>query len=351
MAKLKPLRDQVIVITGASSGIGLVTARTAAKAGAKVVLAARSEEALRELESELNANGAVALAVPTDVADQAAVSRLADAALDRFGRIDTWVNDAGVSIYGNIEQVPVEDAKRLFETNYWGVVNGSLEAVKHLKSSGGALINIGSTLSDRAIPIQGHYSASKHAVKGFTDALRMELEADKVPISVTLIKPAGINTPYTQHAKNFMVEEPNLPPPVYDPQLVANAILHAATHKVRDLFVGSAGKAISAAGHYAPRLADYFMEGPMIAQQKKPNTWARNREGALYSAGNTLKERGDYPGYVRKTSLYTASTKHPLITLTLASLAGAAVVAALSSILAEDETTAQKLRRKAAALW
>lgn len=351
MFKLKPLRDQVIVITGASSGIGLVTARTAANAGARVVLAARSEDSLRQLETELNANGAVALAVPTDVADSGAVAALAQAALDRFGQIDTWINDAGVSIYGPIEQVPIEDARRLFETNYWGVVNGSLEAVKHLKRSGGALINIGSTLSDRAIPIQGHYSASKHAVKGFTDALRMELEADKAPISVTLIKPAGINTPYTKHAKNLMQEEPSLPPPVYDPKLVADAILHAATHKVRDLFVGSGAKAMSAMGHYAPRISDYIMEGPIISQQKKPHTQATDREGSLHTPSNRLEERGDYEGMVRKTSLYTTGAKHPLVTLAIATVAAGAAVAGLMALLAPEETTTQKLKKRVMSSW
>src|SRR5213076_34618 len=110
----------------------------------------------------------------------------------RFGGFDTWVNNAGVSVYGRIEQVPIEDLRKIFETNFWGVVYGSRIAMEQMKNTGGggALINIGSTLSDRAIPLQGMYSASKHAVKGFTDALRIELESESAPVSVTLIKPA-----------------------------------------------------------------------------------------------------------------------------------------------------------------
>lgn len=151
------------------------------------------------------------------------------------------------------------DQRRLFDTNYWGVVYGSIIAADHLSSKGGAIINIGSALSDRAVPIQGVYSASKHAIKGFTDALRMELDHDGAPVSVTLIKPAAINTPYTEHAKNYLAKEPAVPPPVYAPAIVAEAILYAAENAVRDLFVGGGAKALSMAGYYAPSLTDRML--------------------------------------------------------------------------------------------
>src|SRR5690606_25265691 len=198
---LRRLHEQVMVITGASSGIGLVTARKATQRGARVVLAARNAEALASLEAQLNDAGGEALAVVADVGNPADVENIATQALQRFGRIDTWVNNAGVSIYGPLLAVSVEDQRRLFDTNYWGVVHGARTAAKHLAGHGGAIITIGSTLSDRAIPLQGAYSASKHAVKGYTDALRMEIETAGLPIAVTLIKPGTIDTPYTQHAK------------------------------------------------------------------------------------------------------------------------------------------------------
>lgn len=353
MQRLKPLSEQVMVITGASSGIGLATARAACKAGARVVLAARSEEALAKLEAELNEKGVVALAVPTDVGDPAAVQMLARRAMDRFGRIDTWVNDAGVSIYGKIEEVTQADVRRLFETNYFGVVNGSVEAAKIMKEKGGAIINLGSTVSDRAVPIQGHYSASKHAVKGFTDALRMELEADRSPVSVTLIKPAAINTPYTKHAKNYMPEEPSLPPPVYDPQIVADAILYAATHRVRDMFVGSGGKAVSAAGHWAPRLTDRIMEGPIISMQKKRGTRAEDPEGALHNPGGGLEERGNYGGHVNRISVYTASRKHPYVSMAVAGLVAIAAGVMLAETLSPSasQKLAKAARKQLPSLW
>ncbi|HCW20987.1 MAG TPA: short-chain dehydrogenase, partial [Achromobacter sp.] len=151
---LKPLRDQVIVITGAGSGIGAATARMAGERGAKVVLAGRQEEALARIVEEVIRGGGAAVSVVADVGIEADHQRILDHAIQSYGRVDTWVNNAGVSIYGSLEQVPIEDQRKLFDTDYWGVVYGSLTAVRHMKQSGGALINVGSEVSDRAIPLQ-----------------------------------------------------------------------------------------------------------------------------------------------------------------------------------------------------
>src|SRR5690606_10142938 len=323
--QLKALSDQVIVITGASSGIGLTTARMAAREGAKVVLLSRNEEALKEIVEQLTADGSEAAYVVGDVADEQALRQAAQTAIDRFGRIDTWVNNAGISIYGRLQQVSEEDHRRLFETNFWGVVRGSLVAAEHM-GHGGAIINVGSTLSDRAIPIQGMYSASKAAVKGFTEAFRMELADAGVPISVTLIKPAGIDTPYRAHAKNYMAEEPLVPPPVYAPQTVARAILHCAQHPTRDLFVGSGGKMLGGLGGMLGGLMDKVMQAFMFKAQKgdRPARY----DDALYGPTSTLagEQQGGYEEYgmVRQRSYYTQATMHPLITL--AGLAGAAAL-------------------------
>jgi len=328
--RLKPLGEQVVLITGASSGIGLTTARMAARRGARVVLVARSEAPLRQLEEEINDAGGQALAVVADVGNEDDVRRAAEAAVTRFGGIDSWINDAGISIYGKLTQIPPDEHHRLFQTNFWGVVHGSLVAVGYLKGrGGGALINVGSTLSDRAIPIQGMYSASKHAVKGFTDALRMELEADNAPISVTLIKPGSINTPFPRHAKNHMGAEATLPPPVYAPDVVADAILHCCENPQRDVLVGGGGKAISSMGTIAPRLTDYFMEKTLIRGQQKDAPPARR--DALFGPSNDLSERGDYDGHTRETSTYTRAALHPLITGGILLAAGVAAAALFSS--------------------
>jgi short-subunit dehydrogenase len=289
---LKPVREQVIVITGASSGIGLATAIEAAKQGAKVVLSARSEAALSEIATQIRNQGGDAISIAADVADRTQVQRIADAAIDRFGRIDTWVNDAGVSIFGRIDQVSDEDNRRLFETNFWGVVNGSLVALPHLKTSHGALINLGSEVSDAVIPLQGMYSASKHAVKGFTDALRLELEqVDKAEIAITLIQPTAVNTPYPEHAANYMDREPKLPTPQIEPEEVAKAILDAASHHRRDVTVGATALLNTLTAKLAPPLADK-LSAKQVDRQQRDMPASRDRKGALYQGGGTGQTRG-----------------------------------------------------------
>ncbi len=310
--RLKPIAKQVIVITGATSGIGLATARMAAKQGARVVLAARNEQALQALQKELNIGGSEqAVYVVADVAREEDVRKISDQAMRAFGGFDTWFNNAAAAIYGRIEDVSIEDQQRLFETNFWGTVLGSRIALEHLRRHGGALLNMGSVVSDRAVPLQGPYSASKHAVKGFTDALRMEVEADGAPVSITLIKPGAIDTPRSKHAKNYTGVEPEETGPVYSPRVVARAVLHAAEHPVRDVLVGAGAKAMSVGGAYMPRLTDKLMEHTMLKthQSSRP---APEHDDGLYRPTNGLDERGDYRGRVLDSSAYTYASLHPI---------------------------------------
>jgi short-subunit dehydrogenase len=313
--KQKALNEQTIVITGATSGIGLVTARMAARRGADLVLVARNEEALKKLADELNEGENRSRFVVADVAQYDELKKAANEAKKAFGGFDTWINNAGVSIYGNLEDIAEEDSRRLFDTNFWGVVNGSLIAAKAMHHSGGTIVNIGSTLSDRAIPLQGMYSASKHAVKGFTDALRMELEAQDIPIHLSLVKPAAVDTPYKDHAKNYLGVRPQNPAPVYSPETVAETILYCAENPVRDVFVGAGGKLLSAVSEYAPRLADIYMENIMINGQKTDEHVDSNPMDSLHKpVDSSLTERGGYDGHVAESSLYTKASLHPIVT-------------------------------------
>ncbi|MBF6616617.1 SDR family oxidoreductase [Pollutimonas thiosulfatoxidans] len=323
---LRPLDKQVIVITGASSGIGLATAREAARRGARLVLASRNRKALDALVDELESRGSRAVAVTADVGVQEDHQKIMDTAKTAFGGFDTWVNNAGVSIFGKLEDVAIEDQRQLFETNFWGVVYGSLTAVAHMRDTGGALINVGSEVSDRAIPLQGAYSASKHAVKGYTDSLRMELEAEGVPISVTLIKPASVNSRFVEHAKNYMDVEPQLPPPVYSPRAVAEAILYAAEHPIRDVFVGSASKLISALGQKLPAVSDRLFGRTMMQAQRSTRA-AQSSRDALWDAGDGDVEHGNSPYRVHRRSLYTdMNTRWRALTWTAAGIATAVAV-------------------------
>ncbi|OUJ74619.1 SDR family oxidoreductase [Hymenobacter crusticola] len=321
--KLKPLNQQTIVITGATSGIGLATAKGAAKKGANVVLAARSGEDLDRIAEEIRSNGGKVAVVVADVGNVEDIERISQTAKTQFGGFDTWVNDAAASIWGRLEEVTHEDSRRMFDTNFWGVVYGSLEAVKHLKQHGGALINLGSVASDIAFPLQGMYSASKHAIKGFTDALRIELEEEKAPVSVTLIKPSAINTPFPQHAKNYMDKEPKLPPPVYQPEEVAVAILHAAAHPERDIYIGGGGKMMSSLNKNVPSFMDFVNEKVTMKLQARDEA-PRNPAGSLHQPSYDGHVRGDHPGYVMSKSLYTRATIHPV-------LAGVAMAAVLGT--------------------
>ena len=327
--KLKKLSEQVVVITGATSGIGLVTARAAARRGANLVLCARNAEALRRVGDEIIAAGGEALPVVCDVSRYEDVRRVGEEALRRFGRVDTWVNNAAVSIYGRVLDVSLEDHRQLFETNYWGLVHGSQVACELMRRRGGALIQVGSALSDRAIPIQGTYCASKHAVKGYTDALRMELEREGAPISVTLIKPSAIDTPYIRHAKNYMEVEPLNPPPVYAPETVAEAILHCAEHPRRDVYVGGGGRLLASFGESAPRAADKVMEAAMFRLQRSDRPTPPRRDDSLHSPSADGEERGGYPGHVAESSVYTKAALHPVLAGALLFGAGLAFAALL----------------------
>lgn len=323
--QLKPLNEQVMVITGASSGIGLSTARLAAKKGARLVLAARSEGALEQLREEIVSAGGQAVVVVADVSHEEEVRHISQVARQTFGGFDTWVNNAGVGMYGRLEELNVQDMRQLFEANFWSVVYGSRIALEHLKERGGALINLGSTVSDRALPLQGIYSASKHAIKGFTDALRVELLDEGAPVSVTLVKPGPIDTPFPLNAKNYLETEPQHVPPVYAPETVARAILGAAERPVREVYVGSGGKGISALGYVAPGLTDVVMERAVLPGTLSGRPPLPKESNALDHPSERLRESGDYPGMVHKVSFYTATKLHPA--LGVAAVLGSGLIA------------------------
>ena len=327
--KLRSIDEQVMVITGATSGIGLTTARMAAEQGAQLLLIARNEEALVQLCMEINAAGGRAVHYAADVADERSLRDAARRAAEEFGRIDTWVNNAGVAIYGKVDDVSEEDARRLFETDFWGVVAGSRVAMEHLREKGGALINVGSEVSDMVVPLLGFYCAAKHAVKGFNDTLRMEVEADKLPISVTLIKPTAIHTPFPENAKNYMPFEPKLPPPVYAPELVAEAIIHCAQHPKRDFFVGETAALHSAMATYTPRVNDRVMEMTGESMQNSGMPADIDRRDGLHRTNSDLRERGSMERYVMETSVYQKAKMHPVLTAGLLAGGGLALAALL----------------------
>jgi short-subunit dehydrogenase len=340
--KLKPLSEQTIVITGGSSGIGLATAKMAAERGANVVIVSRDEDGMRKICDEIRADGGRCDYVAADVGVRAEVRRMLDTVIERHGGFDTIYNNAGVGVYAKIEEISDEDHERLFQTNYWGVVYCSTEALKHLKGKGGALINQGSIASEMPVTILGAYAATKHAVKGFTDSLRQELIEEGAPVSVTLIKPAGIHTPFGDHAKNYMDSASVVPPPVYAPEVVAEAVLKAAESPTREVIIGGSGRVMTWMQRYFPNVADQVFSRafPILAKDKtRP---PRDKEGGLHEPGSSGDMYGDQEGYMLKSSLYTSWRTHPVRTVATAAALGVGAAAVTSFLLRPSAQGDQK---------
>jgi NAD(P)-dependent dehydrogenase (short-subunit alcohol dehydrogenase family) len=254
----RDLRDGVVVVTGASSGIGRATALEFARAGARVVLAARRADALEELARECRDAGGEALAVPTDVTDEHAVQRLAQTAVDRFGRLDVWVNNAGVTLFARFEEAPPDAFRRVVETNLFGYVHGARAALPWFrKQGGGVLINNASVAGKTGAPYVSAYALTKFAVVGFSESLREELLDSG--IEVCTILPASIDTPLFQHAANFTGRAVKPLAPVYDADMVAAAILRSAKRPRREVFVGNAGRRLALIRTLAPAFGERLM--------------------------------------------------------------------------------------------
>jgi short-subunit dehydrogenase len=338
-SKRPSIDRKVIVITGASSGIGLATARRAAAAGAAVMLVARNGDALARIAAEIREVGGTADHVVADVGVAADVERAADATIARYGRINCWISNAGVAIYATLENTPLAEHERLFRTNYFGTVHSALAALPHLRAVHGQLIVIGSIASELPSPLLGAYSASKHAVKAYVDSLRAELIAAGDSVLITLVKPSGIDTPIGEHAANHQGKEALVPPPVYHVEVAAKAIVDAIENPRRELTIGGVGRLNVLAVAHFPRLLDHLARFliPLLTNPSRPPTPTDNlfqpAEGGLTRSKN---ESG------RTFSFYTAVARHrPAATLMvgLAAMGGAALFLGRS---ATDKAAAPK---------
>jgi NAD(P)-dependent dehydrogenase (short-subunit alcohol dehydrogenase family) len=259
--RLKPVESQVVALMGASSGIGRETALRFAERGAKVVVSARNEEGLNSLVEEIQGKGGQATAIPADVAEFEQVKAVADRTVEEYGRLNTWVHLAAVLLVAPFEETAPEEFARVIDVNLMGQVYGAMAALPHIKrEGGGALIHVSSMGAKRSIPLQSAYCASKHGIDGFLESLRVELQHEKLPISVTQVMPATINTPLFDKARTKLGVKPVAPPPVYQPGIVSEAILHAAENPARDLVVGGAAKAVILSQTVSPRLLDILLK-------------------------------------------------------------------------------------------
>jgi NAD(P)-dependent dehydrogenase (short-subunit alcohol dehydrogenase family) len=303
---LKPIHEQVVVVVGTTSGIGRETVLRFAERGAKVVAAGRSLSTLTELASEVRATGGEVTPYEADVSQYEQMLALAERAAANYGRIDTWVHVAAVSLYAPFQETKPDEFRRIIEVNLIGQAYGAMAALPYLKQGGGALIHIASVESKRSFPLHSAYSASKHGMIGFIDALRVELMHDRTPVSVTTILPAGINTPFFDKSRTRLGVKPRPAPPIYEPELVANAILYAAEHPVRDIYVGGAGRMMEWMHHLSPGLTDRlfsrFAYRPQLTSQRKSDQAPNNLDDPIEGYDRV---HGSFGDEARSTSLYT----------------------------------------------
>jgi short-subunit dehydrogenase len=290
------LADKVIVLTGASSGFGKGAALELAKSGAKLVLAARRADLLEELASECARQGGDALSRPTDVSNKHEVERLCAAALQEFGRIDVWINNAGVGAIGKFERVPLDVHEQVIATNLLGTLYGTYFAYRQfLAQGGGVLINIASELGFGTVPYYSSYAAAKHGVVGLASSLRQEVKQNGIDgVHICTIMPTAHDTPFFDHAANYTGREITPPKPLHDPQKVVDAIVRIARDPEDEEIVGADGIAKLALANVLPAVSERLgarqmhktqMEQPPPAGDSPGAVRAPMREGTEVSAG------------------------------------------------------------------
>ncbi len=333
--QLKPINQQVVAVVGASSGIGRETALQFAKRGAKLVVSARSEQKLASLVDEIRGFGGEITATVADVAVFDQVKAIADRTVEVYGRLDTWVHVPAIGLFATFDNITPEEFKHVIDVDLMGQVYGAMAALPHLKREGrGALIHISSMEGRRSLPYQSAYSAAKHGIEGFVEAMRLELQHEKIPISVTSVKPAVINTPFWNNGLTKLGVKPAGIPPYYDPRLVADAILYVAEHPTRDFMVGDAARALDALQRLSPELADslLLLFGFPLQRTEQPKS-PDDRNNFYESVPDDTRVDGDFSSQV-VPSITDWLDKNP--PLKWGALAGAAALSLLAAQVLKD---------------
>jgi short-subunit dehydrogenase len=320
---MQHLADQVVVITGGSSGIGRETALECARRGAKLVLAARGPHALAEAVEAVERLGVRAHGVVADVTVPEQLEHVADEAIDRFGQIDTWVNGAAVITYATVAQLTAHEIARVIAVDLIAVIDGSRVALARMATRGtGTIINIASVLGVRPFPLLATYSAAKAGVIAFSEALRVELERDHPGIGVTAILPSSVTTPLYEHARSEVGLQPKPLPGVYDPSAVARAIAFAAEHRRRKVYVGGVGRALTLVERLSARFADrLLLSGDRAVRDALSHRPDDGRDNLDASLDGPPSSRGDTPAVFMR-SVYTELALRPLLSVVAAVAVG-----------------------------
>lgn len=312
--KLKRLEQQVVVIIGASSGVGRLAALEFGRCGAKVVVSSRGEEALLSLVNEIKEKGGEAISVVADTADAGEVNHVAEEAIRAYGRIDTWVQNAAIPLFANFMETTPEEFKRVIDVNLNGAAYGAMAALNSMYQEGGALIFISSLEAETNMPYQSAYAASKHGMQGMVEVLRLEIKHQQIPVSITNIKPAYINTPFFNHARTKLGVKPKPMHPIYEPEAVVRAICYAATHPIDEINVGGAGTAIIWMKKMAPRLFDFTLSMIAFRGQRSKESKPLNATDNLWnSMPSDSRIHGDFGRMARSWSARIFMMRHPLL--------------------------------------
>ena len=339
-------RDEVVVVTGASAGVGRATARAFARRGARVGLIARDAEALQATCRDVEALGGKAVMCVADVARPAEVESAAAMIEDRLGPIDIWVNNAMVTIVAPVAELAPDEVRRVTEVTYLGTVYGTLAALRTMRPRNhGAIVQVGSALAYRAIPLQAPYCGAKFAIRGFTDALRSELLHERSRIHVTMVQMPALNTPQFDWCRTRMPRKPRPVPPVFQPEVAARAIVWAAHHRRRELLVGAPTMRAVWANKFIPGLLDRYLAHFGYSSQQAASLVAPDRRDNLFDAvpGDVgAHGRFDREAHATSASLWLSTHRVP----TLVALGGIVAAAAVlyATLAGEPKALAHRMR-------
>lgn len=316
-------RSGVVVVTGASAGVGRATVRAFAKEGAKVALLARNPDGLEGASREVEDAGGKTLAIPTDVADAEQVEEAARRVEEELGPIDVWVNDAMTTIFAPLKEISAREFRRATEVTYLGTVHGTMSALKRmLPRDRGTIVQVGSALSYRAIPLQAPYCGAKHAARGFTDSVRTELMHDGSNVHITMVQLPGLNTPQFDHCETKMPNHPMPVPPIYQPEVAADAIVWASRQRRREVFVGTSSVVTILGNKLLPGLGDRYLARTAYGSQQTNEPVEPDRPSNLFKpvpGDSGAHGSFDAQAYERSPQLWATKNR----TWLLAGLAGA----------------------------
>ena len=329
-------RREVVVITGASAGVGRATTREFARNGARIGIIARDPDRLQQTKEEVERLGGEALVLPLDVADAAKVDEAAAKVEQEFGPIDVWVNNAMVTVFSPVKDMKADEYRRVTEVTYLGVVNGTLAALhRMLPRDRGKIVQVGSALAYRAIPLQSAYCASKHAIQGFTESLRSELYHDKSNVSVTMVQMPALNTPQFNWTRNHLPHRPQPVPPIFQPEVAGEAIYWAAHHERPEIYVGMPTEKAIWGNRIMPRVLDHYLADNGFSSQITDEPDDPNRPDNLFDpVKGDYSARGRFDDKAKTSSPQLWATLHrgPIaIGVGVAAAAGAAIAGILAN--------------------